>query len=805
MSLIDLRLGLRLLARQPLFSVVAIAALALGIGAVTGAFSVFNAILLRPLPWVVAQDRLVAVMQNLREDPEGELHLSYGDYLALREQAKTLEGVMVVQSRTFILTDGETPERLLGCSISAGAFSLLGVRPVLGRDLRPEEEAPHGPLVVLLGYEVWQRRYGGDTNILERPIRISGESATVVGVMPPGWRFPEMADIWMPVREQGDQPMRGVYYLFGVGRLKEGVSLAEARAEVEGIARRLGEAYPDTNAALTFRLEPFRSWITRDSSLMLKLMLGAVVFVHLIACANVANLLLARGSRRTREVAVRLALGASRRQIVSQLLTESLVLGLAGGGLGILLSMWAADFLAASMPQEVPFWVEMGLDGRVLFFATATALLSAVLFGAAPAWQLANPHLVEQLKEGGRGASDPGRHLRLRHALIVAEVALALVLLVGAGLMLRSLWKTRHLDPGFDPQDVLTFRVGLPPAHYTNKQDYIRFFADVHQRLAELPGVRGAGAMAVLPFSSMNRLSVIEVEGRPTPKLHEAPRVLGNVVTPGTLAVLRVPLKQGRDFLEADGTNSVRVALVDENFARVLFPGEDPLGRRFRSMPADPDQAEAWWTVVGVVGSLRTRFDGRSELPAFYVPHRQEPEAFMSFLVRVAGDPGLFASLAQREVYAVNREIPIYYPLTMKGVMDRATWDKQFFGGIFAFFAGLALFLAALGIYGVMAYTVGQRTQEIGVRMALGAQPGDVIGMVVRHGARQLGVGLALGFLSALALARLLESALYGIRPHDPPIFGLVPLLLGAVALIACYVPARRAARISPVVALRYE
>jgi len=805
MILTNFRFAVRLLAKQPMFAAVAILAMALGIGAVTSAFGLLNALLLRPLPRVTHQDRLVAVMQTSRREPGSHLSLCYPDYRTLQRESRTLEGVFCVQDRTFILTDGQAPERLLGCSISAGAFALLGVRPVLGRDFRPEEEKADAPLVVLLGYSVWQRRYAGDSNILARPIMISGTPATVVGVLPPGWRYPEQSDIWMPLREDREVSQRGSYYLTGVGKLKAGVTLAAARADADLIAHRLSQAFPKTNAEAAFRLEPLRDWLTRDTHLMLGLMLGAVVFVHLIACANVANLLLARGARRRREVALRVALGATRGQILVQLFVENLVLAGLGGAVGVLLSVWASDFLAFSMPRELPFWMEMGLDGRVLSCAIGTALISALLFGAAPAWQLTKPHLIDQLKEGGRGSSDGRHQARVRQCLVVGEIALAMVLLVGAGLMLRSLWMTHALDPGFDARNVLTFRVGLPPAHYTNRADYIGFFDRVVHRLAALPGVTAAGAFSSLPADRMEDIQSVEVEGRPSPRLHEAPRTRLCIITPGALPALRIPLVRGRDFLDTDATNTLRVALVDERFAKIHFAGQEPLGRRFRPLAPTEKNTNDWLTVVGVVRDVRTRFDGSVSYPAYYVPHRQDPEAFMSCVVRVAGEPSRYQAMAQGEVFAVNRSIPIYHALTMTQVVDRANWDKRFFGTIFTFLALLALFLAALGIYGVMAYTVSQRTQEIGVRMALGARPRDVIGMVIRHGARQLMLGLAIGLGAALLLAKSLQSTLYGIHPHDPAIFVMVPILLGVVALLACYLPARRAARVSPVVALRYE
>jgi predicted permease len=777
----------------------------LSIGAATVAFGAYNTVRLKPLPRVVDQGRLFSLQQYLVKEPDLELGFCFPDYREVRDTASTLEGVFVHQARTFILTDRDQPERVLGGSISARTFHLLGVRPALGRDFLPAEEGPGSARVVLLGHGLWSRRYGADTNIVGSTIQISGEPATVVCVMPAGWRYPEESDIWAPIAATEQEEPRGNFYLEAVARLKPGTTREQATAELAAIARRLGEAYPETNAPLGLRLRPLREHMTRDVGLQLALLLGAVLFVQLIACANVASLLLVRGVRRARELAVRFSLGATRAQVFRLLLTEAVLIAVLGGALGFVLAQWGRDLCEASLGREQPFWLSFDHDWRVFLFATVLSLASVAAFGVLPAMQAAKPGLVDLLKEGAQSTGSSGGHLRVRHALVVAEVALALVLLVGAGLMLRSLIKTQNANPGYEASGLLTFRVGLPPAYYTNKTDYIRFFAGVTRELRGVPGVVSAGAVSALPAMQDWNVNAFHIEGLPEPALHEAPRCHGRTVSPGCLESFLIPLVAGRMFSEADTTNTLPVVLIDEAFAQAHFPGMDPLGKRIRAVnPQKPDQ-EPWLSVVGVVKTIRLRFDNRPQLPVAYRPHAQAPEAFMSVVVRTEGNPLAFAGASQQAVFRVNREIPVYHVRSMRQVIDRFTWDKRFFGGLFASFAGIALFLAALGIYGVMAFSVGQRTREIGLRVALGAQAPDVLRLILRQGLRLVLAGLALGIAVAFLLARLLEGVIYGISPYDPPVFGAVPVILCVVALVACWWPARRALRVDPMVALRCE
>ncbi|HMO63767.1 MAG TPA: ABC transporter permease [Verrucomicrobiota bacterium] len=802
----DLAYGARMLARSPLFTLVAVLALGLGLGAATTAFGAFNSIRLKPLPLVPEQHRLVAVTQTLANEPGGDLGLSFPDYRDFGAQARTFDGPVVHQARTFILTDGGgPPERVLGNSISARMFAVLGVKPRLGRDFLPEEEGPDRPPVVLLGHALWQRRYGGDTNLVGRTISISGSPATVVGVMPPGWRFPEESDIWMPGAWAEKSHPRAAFFLRGLARLQPGVTRAEAQAEADMLAARLAVEHPEVNAAIGLRLDPLRDSLTADVGRQTKLLLGAVMFVLLIACANVANLLLARGAQRSREIAVRLALGAGRGRLVRQLLTESLLLGLLGGGLGFILGLWGRDLCRAGIGRELPFWTSFDFDGRVFAFAVVITLVSVAVFGLAPALQTVRSELMGRINEGTRSTGGGRRQQRLRQALVVGEIALALVLLVGAGLMVRSFVESQNADPGYRAEGAFTFRVGLPPDYYTNKLDYPRFFDAVLVRLRALPGVEAAGAISVLPGVLMPAVIPLQIEGRAELPLHESPRAEGRIVTDGALEALGIRLLEGRLITRADLESAPPVAVVDEAFARANFPGASPLGRRIRILGEKDEEAGRWLTVVGVVRTIRARYSGTVQQPMVYVPHAQFPEAFLSVVVRTGGDPAGCAAAAQREVFAVNGEIPIYHPRTMREVIARETWDKRFFGALFAAFAGIALFLAALGIYGVTAWSVGQRTREIGLRIALGADAREVLGLVLRQGVRLVAAGLGTGLAAALLLARLLEGVLYGIKPYDPPIFAAVPVLLALVAGAACLPPALRATRIAPMQALRCE
>lgn len=802
----DFRQAVRQLTLAPGYSIVCILALALGIGAASTAFTAFNAVLLKPIPLLRDADSVVSVSLFHESQPDGAMGLSHPDYVDLNAMSERLEGVVVHQPRTYILTDREQPERLLGSSISARTFGLLGVKPILGRDFLPEEETETGPVVALLGYDVWMRRYGGDTNLVGKTVPLSGQPATVVGVMPPGWRYPEQSDLWTPLRVGTTAAQRGVRFLGGVARIRPGVGMEEAERELMGVMGRLAKAYPESSVGMGVRLTRFRAWVARDSSHLLRLMLGSVLGVQLIACANVANLVLARGTRRMREVVVRVALGASAWHILRWLVCEVLVLGGVGSVLGILLTLWGAALVKMALPPEVPFWLDLTPDSRVIGFAVMLGMGSAVLAGLVPALQLSRPALAADMKALGRGTVGAGRYVGLRHSLVVFEVALAVVLLAGAGLLVRSFHAATTSDPGFDARGVLTFRVGLPPAQYTNHADYIRFFDGIRRRLAELPGVAAAGGVSLLPASGNDSVAAIEFEGKPVKGLFEAPHAQACSATPGGLEALRVPLRQGRYFAATDRSNSLPVALVDESFARVYFPGESALLKRFRpfEMPGGETTNE-WVTIVGVVGSVVAHFEDVPPMPLFYMPHAQGPAPFLSMAVRTEGAPERLADACAEAVFSVDGGIPIYHVQSMESVLAKATWDKRFFGAIFASMAGLAVFLAMLGIYGVMTYAVSTRTQEIGVRVALGATSKDVLRLVVKQGVGLVAAGLVVGVVSAVVLARLLQGYLYGVSPYDLRTFVAVPLFLAGVGMLACLVPARRAVRVDPLAALRSE
>lgn len=795
-----------MLVKTPGFTAIAILAIALGIGASTTMFSSINALLLRPMPLMQDQERLVAVSEFFTKTPDQEAGTSFPDYLEWKKNVTTLDGIAAITEATFIITGGDKPERYLGGQISADAFSFLGVQPILGRQFRPEEDELNAPPVALIGYQVWQEHFGGDRGVVGKIIPINGKQVTVIGVMPKGWRFPEICDIWMPLQmEEKDHP-RGNFFLDCIGKIKKGVSIEQARAELEAITARIAVQHPDTNSGCSVHVTPFREEMVRNFKTLTLLVMGAVLFVHLIACANVANLLLARGASRAKEIGIRLALGASRRQIIRQLLAESLVLGMVGSALGLLFAVWGVDLMVTALPNEVPYWIHFDFDWRVFSFAIGIGAVSSVLFGLLPAFQASNPRLVDALKEGGRTGAGGAKGQRVRNSLVIAEVALALVLLIGAGLMMRSFMHLQKTDIGMNPSSTLTFRVGLPEAQFPENETAARFFEQLIPKLATAPGVESAGATTSLPASGNIGTSAFVLEGEPEPKqLQDARQMRQLTITPGYFKTARIPLLRGRDFTVADSKDAPRVALIDEDGARAWFPNQDPIGHQLRALDKAGEPPK-WATIVGVVRPVvYDRLTNRRPMPAVYFAQSQASERFMSVMVRTKTDPAKFANLVRNTVLAVNKDLPIYRVLTMDEVVAQSFWDRRFFGTLFTIFAGLALFLASLGLYGVMAYSVRQRTQEIGVRMALGAQTGDVLRLVTGQGLRLILIGLAIGFVSAFFLAKLLSGSLNGISAHDPPSFALVPVILFLVGLAACYLPARAAMKLDPMDALRYE
>jgi len=795
-----------MLVKTPGFTAIAVLAVALGIGGSTTMFSAINALLLRPMPYIQDQERLVSISEFFAKNPEHNNGTAFPDYRDWKKQVTTLEGLGAITEATFIISGGDKPERYLGGQISADTFSFLGVQPILGRLFRPDEDELNAPPVALIGYQVWQEHFAGDRGVVGKIIPINGKQVTVIGVMPKGWRFPEICDIWMPLQIDEKENPRGNFFLDCIGKVKKGVSIEQARAELEAITARIATQYPDTNTGVGVHVTSFREENVRNFKTLTLLVMGAVLFVHLIACANVANLLLARGATRAKEIGIRLALGASRRQIIRQLLAESLVLGMIGSAIGLLFAVWGVDLMLTALPNEVPYWIQFDFDWRVFSFALGIGALSSVLFGLVPALQASSPKLVDALKEGGRTGAGGVKGQRMRNSLVVAEVALALVLLIGAGLMMRSFMYLQKTDIGMDPSRTLTFRVGLPDAQFPELETARRFFAQLIPKLANLPGVESAGATTSLPAAGNIGISAFILEGEPEPKqLQDAHNMRQLNVTPGFLQTAHIPLLRGRDFTDADTKDAPRVVMIDEDGARAWFPNQDPIGRQLRLLDKAGEPPK-WSTVVGIVRPVvYERLTNRRPIPAAYFPADQVLTRFMSVMVRTKTDPAKFSNLVRNTVLAVNKDLPIYRVLTMEEVVAQSFWDRRFFSTLFTIFAGLALFLASLGLYGVMAYSVRQRTQEIGVRMALGAQTGDVLRLVTGQGLRLVITGLVIGFVSAFFLAKLLAGSLHGISAHDPPSFAIVPAILFIVGLAACYLPARAAMRLDPMEALRYE
>jgi putative ABC transport system permease protein len=802
----DMLYALRIMRKSPGFTVTAVLTLALGIGANTAIFSVVNATLLRPLPFP-HPERLVVIQNQYKAVGLDSAAASVADYIDYRKQRQLFTEVAAVNTDDLNLTGVDRPERLQCGEATSGLFAVLGIQPILGRVFTYEEDQPGKNQVVLLTQGLWKRRFGGDPGVIGRTIRLDGKPYTVVGVVPSILQWFAPLDAWIPTgftSHDMDPALRTNQSLFILARMQPGVSLQQARAGMAAFGRTLAKNFPNfypPASGWAIRVDSLNELLVGDIRGALILLLAAVGFVLLIACANVANLLIARAAGRMRELSIRAALGAARWRIARQLLTESVMLGLLGGGTGILFGMWGVALLVNGGPRELPRLDEVTVDGRVLAFTVALALVTSVLFGLAPVIQVATGNLHDLLKLGARGAAGSLRRHRTRSALVIAEVGLSLVLLVGAGLLLRSFARLQKVDPGFRARNVLTFGVSLPPARYATQTRTSAFFHAVLDRVATLPGVESTGAVNPLPFSGSNASGSFSIEGLTVPANGAEPHADQRVVSPGYFAAMAIPLLRGRLLSNSDSADAPAAVVIDEALAQQYWKYKDPIGGHLRHY-----NDKSWATVVGIVGHVQhNALDATLRKATFYSSYLQAPAQSVQFVVHTAGDPLSLANAVQREVASLDKDVPIFDVKTMDQRVAASLANRRFAAWLLAAFSFIALLLAAVGLYGVMAQSVLQRSREIGVRMALGAQSGDVLGMILRQGATLIAGGLIAGTLAALALTSLMKSLLFGISPADPLTFAGVAALLVVVALAATYVPARRATLVDPVNTLRYE
>jgi predicted permease len=821
MSLLhDLRFAVRLILKERWFTAVAIAALALGIGVNATVFTLVNAVLIRGLPFT---DSAQLYMLGVRRQTAGRAgQLSHPELQDWRAQTRTFSGLAAfVNSGMNLADDRGVPEQARGALLTANAFRVLGQQSLLGRDFDDEDDRKGAERVVIIGHGIWKNRYGADPGVLGRVLRVNGEPATIVGVMPEGMMFPTEAALWMPFIPSTAQERRDNRPLSVFGRLRAGVSRAEAQAEMDGIAGRLAAQYPETNKDFpgaivqTFN-ERFNGGEIRQVFLA---MMGAVGFVLLIACANVANLLLSRAAHRAREIALRIALGASRWRVVRQLLVESIVLGCIGGALGMLLAFVGIRlFDAAVADSGKPYWIQFTVDWVVLGFLAGICVLTGILFGLAPALQVSKTSVNEVLKEGGRGSSGSRRAQWLSSTMVVVEVALTIVLLVGAGLMVRSFLKLYSQDIGIRTDYLMTMRLALPSTKYPTPESRREFYDRLGPRLEGVPGAESVAMATNVPPQGGGRRD-LEIEGRPAASGTQRPAVTTVTISPTFFEAVGAPLRRGRLFTATDGAPGSETVIINQRFASEFFPGEDPIGRRIRFPPSQPGPGSStpgtaappapplvWRTIVGISQSIRHGSPQDAEPPAVaYIPLRMEPSGFAFLLIRSRLEPGVIMNAVRREVQAIDQDQPVFTVQTMEQLLAQQQWPFRVFGTVFAILAFIALVLAAVGLYAVMAYSVTQRTQEIGVRMALGAAGRQVSWLILRRGLIQLVIGLTLGLSGAWFASQALRPLLVQVAPNDAATFVGITLLLTIVALAACLIPARRATRLDPLVALRRD
>ena len=806
----DLHYAVRVLFKSRGFTAVALLTLALGIGVNSAIFSVVNAIVLRPLPYSNSHE-LMVVWGNLHKTGLEEIEISALELRDFQQQTQAFDQISAYFTLGVNLTGIDQPERLRGAAISANLFPTLGVQAHLGRNFVAEEDQPGSDNRVILSHALWQRRFGGDPNTVNKTITLDGRAMTIVGVMPADFHFPNKdVEAWIPLALTPDlleEDNRGSHFLNVIARLKPNVTQAQAQADIDTVTARLStehaSSYPSGFSTTVRSMHEDLVGNLRQGMLIL---LGAVGLVLLIACANVAHLRLASATSRYREFAIRAALGASRVRVVRQFLTESVLLSLLGGAAGLILAVWVVRALVFLMPKDTPRLEEIRLDYRVVLFTLGTSLLTGLVFGLAPAFQAAKTNLNDVLKESGRGASDTSQRLRLRNLLVVSEFALSLVLLIGAGLMIKSLVRLQDVKPGFDSSNLLTMRIALPPAKYENFNQSRAFFEQLFDRLEARPEVKAVGGINLLPFGGGGGDRTFTIEDQPTPKGQPRPDEQIRFVTAGYFNAMSIPLLSGRDFTRRDLPDTQQVAIVNSAFARKFWPNGAAIGKRISFSTDNPK----WYEIVGVVGNVKHRGLDLQDHPELYIPALQPlfapgnvPALYLA--VRTVNDPMLVAGVVRNEVAAIDQDQPVASLMTMDQRLSDSIAPRRFNMFLFGLFAALALVLAAIGIYGIMAFSVAQRTHEIGVRMALGANAGDVLRLVLSSGFRLALIGIVVGLVAAFAITRLLSTLLYDVSTTDPTIFLIDALLLAGAALLACYIPARRATKVDPMIALRYE
>ena len=816
----DVRYGVRMLLKNPGITVIVIIALALGIGANTAIFSVVNTVLLRPLPYEES-DRLVFL--NEKSPVLDEMSISYPNFTDWRNQTQTFEKMGVYNRASYNLTGAGEAERIVTGQVSADLFSVLRVNALHGRVFTNDEDKPGGTPVVVLSYGLWQRRFGGQTSILNEPITLNTKQYVVIGVMPETFLYPSRVEMWVPVGQLSDQPswqQRGNHPgLYGVARLKPGATIEQADADMNTIAANLEKQYPDTNTGNRVRLRPLLEIFVSDARRALWVIFAAVAFVLLIACANIANLLLAKATARRKEMAIRTAVGASRWRLARQLLTESILLSLVGGVIGLLLGYWGVQLILYMSPDAIPRSREIGLDWTVLGFTIGVSFLTGIVFGLLPAIQAGDVDVHETLKESGRGTS--GRQW-LRSSLVVVEVATTLVLLIAAGLMIRSFYLLQKVNPGFSHEHLTSFSISLPQKKYTTQEARAQFYDRLLENLRGLPGVESVAAASGLPLGNNGWQTSYVIDGQPEPPRDQVPLLEACLVTPDYFKAMNIPLLRGRTFTDRDNRAhlagrdlsklnenqregaGLNLIVIDEEFAKRHWPNEDPIGKHVRIGGSNPQNPKL--EVIGVVGRVKMEsLNQNSDRVQGYFPFAQVPQSGMTLIMKGASDPNQLIGAVRAAVKQIDPDQPIYSPRTMDDIRAESVAGERLNLTLLSLFAGIALVLAVVGIYGVMSYSVTQRTHEIGIRMAIGARPRDVFTMILGHGMKLAIIGVVIGLAAAFALTRLMASMLFGVAPTDATTFGGIAALLIGVALLACYLPGRRATKVEPTISLRYE